>query len=262
MNKRLLVCLLLAALILTACSTSNPKPSLPSTDNPSPTESDTSKAFGKILWNAYQQGVLPDGTTLDYTGTEAAAQNDFAVFDVDNDGKEELLLYWTNACMAGMRTDVFGYNNNEVHHELTVFPSSVFYSNGAVTEDWSHNQGAAGEGFWPYSIHLYDAEKDIYTLAGAADAWDRNLIAEGFPSDIDSDGDGMVYFLLPRGEAWSYTGNRPDYPPVDGEEYEVWRNRFLSGAQKLEIHTQKLTEQNISALGCPKPEISHPEPLG
>ena len=222
----------------------------------------TKHAFGKVLWDAYQQGVLPDGSTLDYIGTEAAAQNDFSVYDVDNDGQEELLLRWTNACMAGMRMDVFGYDNGKIHTELTVFPASVFYSNGAVVEDWSHNQGLAGDSFWPYSIHLYDEKTDTYQIAGSVDAWDRKLVSEGFPADIDKDGDGLIYFLLPAGETWHYTGSRPDYPPVDSPEYEIWRNGFLSEAHPLKIPMQKLTEDSISALGCPKPDVPVLEPVG
>lgn len=272
MKKRFLTILFFLTLSLTACSAAEPETSreTPVVPPAPPAEGTTTEdpagemkpAFGKTLWDAYLQGILPDGTTLDYTGAEAAATNEFALFDVDRDGQEELLLRWTNACMAGMRMDVFGYDNGEVHTELTVFPASAFYSNGTVVEDWSHNQGLAGDSFWPYSIHLYDEKTDTYQAAGSVDAWDRKLVSEGFPADIDKDGDGLIYFLLPADETWHYTGNRPDYPPVDGPEYEIWQNGFLNGAQKLEIRMQKLTEENISALGYPKPEISPSEPLG
>lgn len=272
MKKWSLTILSILILLLTACGTtetkSAEKTSSVSADPPEAepvsesTTPETKHAFGKVLWDAYQLGVLPDGSALDYAGMELAAENDFALFDVDGDGQEELLLYWTHACMAGMRADIFGYHNGTVYTELTVFPASAFYSNGVVIEDWSHNQGLAGDSLWPYSIYLYDAEDDTYNMAGAVDAWDRELVTEDFPTGIDVDDDGIVYFLLPGDEAWHYVNNRPDYTPVDGAEYEIWRNGFLHGAAKLEIHTQKLTEDNIAALGCPKPDVPLPEPAG
>ena len=272
MKKRLLVILLFLMLSLIGCSAAEPDAAEKSTAVPpaSPKKTSATKdataeakyAFGKALWDAYQQGILPDGTTLDYTGMESAAENEFALCDVDGDGQEELLLRWTQACMAGMQMDVFGYKNGDIYTELTMFPSSTIYNNGVVVENWSHNQGLAGERFWPYSIYLYDRDADTYYAAGSVDAWDRNLVSEGFPADVDEDSDGMVYFLLPANEAWHYTGSRPDYPAVDGQAHEIWRSGFLGKAQPLKIHMQKLTEENIAALGCPQPEISVTEPAG
>lgn len=218
-------------------------------------------AFGKVLWDAYLLGILPDGTVLDWIDTESAAKNDFILYDVDSDGQEELLLYWGNASMAGMGLYVFGYADGEVYEELHAFPMAVFYDNGIVEELWSHNHGLAGNtDFWPYSIHLYDAESDIYQTVGAADAWslEQPAAAEEFPTNIDTDGDGMVYFLLPADWDGSYSSSYL----ADGAEYEAWRNSYLNGAEPLIIPTQKLTEDSIAALGYPKPDVVIPEPVG
>ncbi len=93
------------------------------------------------------------------------------------------------------------------------------------------------------------------------DAWDiavreTNYNEEPFPHDIDADGDGLVYYLLPPGWDGQY-----DMGPVDGAEYESWRNAYLDGAEELELPWQALTEETIpAALGAPKPE--YPEPAG
>lgn len=268
-------------LSLTACgqndfatvivTTTQPDPPTESAPEPTveilPTSAaDTARyAFGKVLWDAYLSGILPDGTALDWTSTESASQNDFILYDVDSDGQEELLLYWGNACMAGMRLDVFGYRDGTVFTELAAFPVTTFYDNGAVTVDWSHNQGLAGirEDFWPYDLYTYDAETDTYQRIGSVDGWDYRMTSAGpphqvFPTDIDTDGDGMVYFMLPA----DWDGSYSSAYLADGPEYEAWRNSYLNGAVPLIIPTQKLAEGSIAALGYPKPDVPTVEPAG
>ncbi len=234
---------------------------LPVPDLAEPDPNDAHYAFGKVLWDAYLTGILPDGTPLDWTGPEGAAGNDFILFDVDSDGREELLLYWGNASMAGMRLYVFDYADGAVYEELSVFPLATFYNNGVVKVDWSHNHGLAGNtDFWPYDLYAYDVETDTYQPAGSVDAWssEQPAAAEEFPADIDADGDGMVYFLLPADWDGSYSSSYL----ADGSEYEVWRSSYLNGAAPLIIPAQKLAEVSIAALGCPKPDVPMMEPAG
>ncbi|MCM1058044.1 MAG: hypothetical protein NC517_10620 [Firmicutes bacterium] len=219
-------------------------------------------AFGKVLWDVYQQGILPDGGILDYSSMEDAENNSFAVMDIDNDGQEELLLFWDHACMAGMIECVFGYADGAVYSELTEFPGQIFYDNGVVEAGWSHNQGLAGD-FWPYDLYRYDAESDTYQSLGGVDAWDRRMAEENsegvlFPTDIDADGDGVVYYILPA----DWNGQYEDIPLVDGAEYESWRSAYIGGAEQIQIPYQSLTEENIAALGYPKPDIVLTEPAG
>lgn len=264
MKIRRLALALGLSLFLTACGT--PAETPPQDDAEDPivvlplSDEETRSAFGAVLWDACLLGVLPDGTPLDWTDTEGAAGNSFALYDVDGDGQEELLLFWTNASMAGNRLDVFGYQDGAVFTELTTTPFVTFYDNGVVTEEWSHNQGLAGNtDFWPYDLHSYNTETGTYRAVGSVDAWssENPLATEDFPADIDADGDGMVYFLLPA----DWNGNY-ETAPVDGPEYEVWWSGHLDGAQPLDLQTQPLTEDNIAALGCPKPDVPVQEPAG
>jgi predicted small secreted protein len=232
-------------------------------DSSTGTEADARRlAFGKVLWDAYQKGVLPDGDPLDYSGMDAANLNSFAVMDVDGDGQEELVLFWGNACMAGMVGIVFGYADGAVYEELTEFPALTFYDNGIAVAAWSHNQGLAGD-FWPYNVYRYDAESGVYQPYGSVDAWDKSLTdvnseGEPFPDDIDADGDGLVYFLLPA----DWQGYYDNAETVDGAAYEDWRNAYLDGAQELTVSDQSLTEEHIAALGYPKPDVPVPEAKG
>lgn len=223
-------------------------------------------AYGKALWDAYLQGVLPGGEVLDRPGGGDALLapiegNRFAIADVDGDGEEELLLDWTAASMAGKTGIVFGWRDGEVYEELSEFPDLTFYANGAAEADWSHNQGLAGR-IWPFNAYRYEPESGVYESIGGMDAWDiavreTNYNEAPFPHDIDADADGLVYYILPPDWDGQY-----DMGPVDRAEYESWRNAYLEGAEPVDIPWQALTEGTIAALGAPKPDVEYPEPLG
>ena len=73
----------------------------------SPTE-----AYSKVLWYIFQYGLLPGETSWPtYTYSERAPGNSFAVYDMDNDGREELLFCWPHDIMAAIKTYVLEYRN-------------------------------------------------------------------------------------------------------------------------------------------------------
>ena len=221
---------------------------------------DSRKIFGEILWNAYLKGELYDGSKLDWTSTEGAAENHFAVTDIDGDGREELLLSWTNASTAGHCFVIYGCWRGAVYTQFTGFPSLRLYSNCVLEEDWSHNQGWSGR-FWPHYAYRYNPQSDLYEQVGFVEGWDKQLQSEGFPDDLDADGDGLVYDVRPADFDW--TGSR--YAPermMDGPAFEEWRQTYLNGAQQVELELLPLTEENIAALGAPKPNVPEVKPVG
>lgn len=233
-------------------------------------ESDTAEhAYGRVLWDAYQWGIVPDLNRLqlpDYGASKFADANSFAVYDVDNDGREELLFCWPNDIVADRAAYILEYANGKIQEEIQLYPSNmIFYDNGVIQEGWSHSQGFAGENFWPYYLNVYDPETDTYETAGAVDAWDVSCYADNFPTDIDQDGDGMVYFLLITDEDWKqrYGSGLTSIAEaaVDGPVYEAWRDSILQDGQPIEIPWLPLTRENIAALGYPEPEMSKPEDL-
>lgn len=236
-----------------------------------PEEESRRLAFGKVLWDALDKGVLPNGEGLDWTGAEAAEENAFAVCDLDGDGEEELLLRWINASTAGTADFVFRWEDGAVSQEFLEFAGTEFYANGAAKAPWSHNQGWAGR-VWPFNLYQYDPETGSYREIGAVDAWDLS-VTEGdetldaaFPRDIDADGDGLVYYIL-TGDWYQrsrvpsdgiLTGRLWETDPVDGTELENWLNFYTEGAEPLSLPLQSLSEENIAALGCPRPDSAEP----
>lgn len=234
-------------------------------------------AYGKALWDMYLLGLRPDGEELERSdGQGPAGGNRFALADVNGDGAEELIVCWDQACMAGMQGLIYTYDYPEDALRLLLleFPSMTFYENGAVTADWSHNQGWAGR-FWPYTLYQYSPESGVYEEIASVDAWDRSdtegdpRLAGAFPQEADADGDGLVYYIL-TGEWYNkpHASEEDNFAtlwgagPVDGAALEAWLDSCTGGAEPLEIPYQPLVDVNIAALGCPKPDVTYPEPAG
>ena len=215
---------------------------------------DALSAYVALLRQVRETQTLPDGTVLeclrdgDAIDMASLEMNLFALFDVDGNGREELILNWVNAGLANMMELVYGSDaaTGTLQEKLREFPGVVFYDNGAAEAPWSHNQGNAGSSLWPYSVYQYNAEIGSYAMTGAADAWDESYReADAFPRDVDADGDGVVYFLLPADEdRWSdgYAS------PVDGPDYENWRGFCFGEGRALEFPWLPLTEENILKL--------------
>lgn len=240
-----------------ASDTASELPPEASTDKPADTSADTPvgadksvnmyNAYADALENLIQNQILPDGTDCEDPLGDMS-ENKFSVYDVDHDGKEELLLMNINASMAGQAGYVFGYDETtkELQTELGEFPMLTFYDNGAVKAGWSHNQGLAGENFWPYSLYQYAPGTDSYELVGMVDAWDKNFSVTDdqnnpFPSEIDKSGTGIVYYIMKDGQ---YDTTHP----VDASDYNAWINSYIGNASEIQIGYMDLTEENISQI--------------
>ena len=222
---------------------------------------DSRKRFGEILWNASLKGELPDGSKLAWMSVEEAAENHFTVTDIDGDGRQELLLFWTEAYMAGSQCVIYDYHDGVLWKQGQFFPSLRFYDNAAIEEDWSHNQGWSGR-FWPHYAYRYNPQSDLYEQVGFVEGWDKRVVSEGFPDDIDADGDGLVYDVRPADVDWTIGSRYELERMMDGPAYEEWRQSYLNGSQEVEIGLIPLTEENIAALGAPKPIVPEVKPVG
>lgn len=211
------------------------------------------EAYVKVLEDVYFDQVLPGGMECGLQPEDAdISENKFAVWDIDSDGKDELLISYTTTYMAGMTESIYAYDSGsgEVRREHLGFPFTTYYDNGIIEEPASHNQGMASDGgadgnFWPYSLYRYDSDSDAYVPIGSVDAWSRGYREQDydgnpFPEEADLDGDGVVYYVM---EGDYYLVN-----PMDGAEYSQWRDSCLEGAKQLQVPYMDLTTDNIYAL--------------
>lgn len=258
----LLLCLLLAACEATTGSvsttsdqavpsadsarTAEPEATAPAeTAQPDAAKQQDYTAYSEALENLMQNRITPDGMPSDEQDT--ATPSRFAVYDVDGDGSDELILLNHTATTAGTTGFVFGYSPEGamIATELLESTDLTFYDNGIVLSKWSHNQGLAGY-FWPYNVLQYDASIDCYRPYGAVDAWDKsvrdtNEEGQPFPAEIDKSGTGIVYYIRTGGESEFGT-------PVDQAEYSAWLDSIIGSAKELQIPYADLTEENIAML--------------
>lgn len=197
----------------------------------------TRHCYGGILSQVMAAWRLPDmelgaGNADDSLDAAEMAKNCFAVADVDQDGREELLVRWTTTITAGEIEAVYGYDpvSGEVKNEFAAYPMLTYYDNGVIKAGWSHNQVPPAE-FWPCTFYRYDAESDSYVELGSLRAWDDGIEGWELPDGLDVDGDGTVYEIQKAGKEYqAYEGFRFSKAEVD-----EWLGGFMEGAKELAI---------------------------
>ncbi|MBE6844187.1 MAG: hypothetical protein E7508_00540 [Ruminococcus sp.] len=219
------------------------------------------QSYKQLLKNIYYEMKFPDYdyNEENYLSSYSMEENEFAIYDIDNDGSDELILMFTSSAMAGMVGYIYDHDGEgRIIEEYRGFPSLRFYDNGIIEEKISHNQGNSGE-FWPYTLYKYDTQTDIYEEIAHVSAIDRELIeyknqmAEEsgvenvweYPHDIDVSNSGFVYNILKSEDRKT---KPDDYVYVDVTEYEKWHNSYIGNAELIELPFIKLTEENIEKV--------------
>jgi len=220
---------------------------------PAGERTDAREAYAKALRDLLYNGVMPGGGSIDMDWGDLS-QDQFAVYDVDFDGREELILLHTASYMAGMNGLVMEFDptytgtGNPFYFQIGDWPAFTFYENGMVQVNWSHNQ-THGE-LWPYELYGYDADGDYYYRIASVYSADKDImeqagIGEEYPDEVDKSGTGRVYYVNflfdseagPAGErVW------------DSEEYFAWRDSLLGRAQEIDVPYRDLTEENIAEV--------------
>lgn len=182
-------------------------------------------------------------------GTENLSSENFAICDVNGDGKNELIIQRNSTYVAGQVERVYSANGNEL---LAEYPMTTYYDNGYVAAGWSHNQGVAGDKLWPYTLYRYDSSAGKYVQEAAVDGWDKSIrdtylsydeTTIPFPEDVDKDGDGFVYYIIEE-----EGGYAPVYgEPMDYADYALWVARYL-GTNRVDVTYYPLTEKNIALI--------------
>lgn len=100
--------------------------------------------------------MLPDGTELDFSEYSLIEENEFAIADVDGDGREELIIYHTaSPATAGLAACILEYypEIGRTEEILWEYPALTFCENGILQAQASHNQSPGN--MWPYSVYQY-----------------------------------------------------------------------------------------------------------
>ncbi len=108
------------------------------------------EAYITILEDIFFEQKFPGDQDYGYQPTQEydVATNQFAVYDIDGDGKEELLITYSTTYTAGQGELVYGFDSaaGTVTEELRAYPLLTYYDNGVVEEKMSHNHGMAPDG--------------------------------------------------------------------------------------------------------------------
>ena len=164
--------------------------------------------FYSILREYFYNNKWIDGTEVEHLGISFEEDRDaYAIFDIDGDKKDELIIRHSDGTMAGMLLEMYDYDNAEdtIIIEYTGSPFSTFYKNGIIRKDASHNQGKAYQFMWPHTLEKYDSEKDTYLELAYIDGYDKKYEEDfpmyieydgNFPEEVDKDGNGGVYQIF------------------------------------------------------------------
>ncbi|MDE6915072.1 MAG: hypothetical protein K2P35_15465 [Lachnospiraceae bacterium] len=207
--------------------------------------------YGGILSQIIAAWQLPDGeldTSALGNGLGEMSDNRFAVTDIDGDGREELIVSYSNACMAGMFERIYDYDpvSGELKTEFSQFPALTYYDNGIIKAEWSHNQGYGD--FWPFTLYRYESESDSYVDVGSVNTWDKKYKEEWdegqpFPDGLDTDGDGTLYRICKEGEPFSYGYEDFKYDQAD---YDEWISGFTEGAEEISIDYEPMAYESFA----------------
>lgn len=190
--------------------------------------------------------IYPDGTDTGFDGVSGFIEdNHFALYDVNGDGAEELIVQFVTAPMAGNVEKVYAYDEEDgsLQELLCVFPAMNYYTGGLVREDWSHGSELAGDGYWPYNLYRYDAETGRYELTAEVNMWSSSADTvdykgDPYPEDIDVEGAGTVFIVTRNGTTET----------MSKSAYETWLSGMMGDAVKSDIPYQALSEENIRAV--------------
>lgn len=212
------------------------------------TDNDDYIVFAEALYNLISYNILPDGKTAnDLEGGINSNWDQFAIYDINRDGEDELLIKIQSGSEAGQGQYIYKVDASQSQLEaLYNFSINVvFYDTGIIKEDWEHNQGLSVN-FWPYSIWRLGINECPYV--GGADAWEKiahqtDFDGKPFPDQIDTDGNGIVYFIGDESDI-NYDN------PVDDAEYSAFMKKYFGEGNETYIPWQNITEENIeSATG-------------
>ena len=152
-------------------------------------------------------GYLPNG---DYcyvdNGTgfekqkELAYPNEFVIYDINDDGIDELLIGIEGTCNSDSAQYIYRFSEKKEELELLFdyYYGCRFYENGLIYAPASHSGYTYNDDFWPYEVYRYNEMENMYECIASVEELDLNACPEykdNFPFKDDKDGDKKIYFV-------------------------------------------------------------------
>lgn len=190
--------------------------------------------------------IYPDGRDTGFDSAYGSIEdNQFALFDVNGDGEDELIVRFTTAPMAGNVEAIYAFQQTDgtLKELLTASPNLTYYANGIIKEDWSHGSELAGEDYWPYTLYQYNATTGSFEELAQVNMWSKavdtvDFKGDPYPDDIDAEGAGTVFIL----------GVADEVKTVSKSDYEQWLAKTMGNPAQLDIPYQALSEESIEAV--------------
>lgn len=196
------------------------------------------------MYTAYKEVLLDIvAHPTDYVSSPSGEDPSFAIADVTGDGVEELIVTFDNTYMAGMYTQVWRYDkaSDYVINAGALGAFCTFYSNGYVREDASHNH-SCGTVVWPYTIYVFATTPQCYEPVYAGGNLEKELceqMGEYFPSEADTNNDGIVYHFSPV--------HLDTYYYEEDAYYELV-NEYIPEDKEVHLTYRPVTLDNISTF--------------
>ncbi|MDE5855011.1 MAG: hypothetical protein K2H19_08130, partial [Ruminococcus sp.] len=195
----------------------------------------------------YYNHKFPD---WDYKNYDKDISNDFAVYDIDNDGRDELIVTF-----EGRGLYVYDHNSDgNIVRQFSGCIKSDFYENGAVRVYSYHNQTHSLK-VHPFSMCEYDKETNSYNEVGSVYGLDKDIVDMinqekeevgktdflDYPAEYDTSNSGTVYYIRPDWDKGAAI-------PIDVTEFNERYEKFTEGSAIIQIPYMKLTEENIKTV--------------
>lgn len=174
-------------------------------------------------------GTTPDKRRVMRPEGGSFSNTDYAVFDVDCDGTDELVLRYMDggkdSFCAIYEYDVIttGFRC-EFIEVMSLKP--VFYDNATIKAVWQEDTGLNKE-IPSFNIYTYDAAEDVYAYRGYVESWDLSAAADdtegnAFPVKYDLDENGIVFSIqFDQDYEYSFIYDDADYRALSKSLYDA-----------------------------------------
>ena len=211
--------------------------------------------YSGVLTLVITTGQIPNRITENWNHDESEREDvihDFALADVDQDGREELLIRCTTSAVNGMAEAEYEYDYNPSSGKFRLQAGGflnatvTYYDNGIYKVEHADEQWTSG----PYTLYRYQSASDSYMGVASAHAWNKALAdewwADGrpFPDELDTDGDGILYNINIAGEEESYEYEDYKYNRTDFDEFF---GRYTEGAEEISIEYHPMEYESFAA---------------